>query len=383
MQFEFATAQRILFGLGALKEIGPLAASLGKKPLVVTGASPARADRLLALLTEAGLSAAVFSAAGEPSVNTVRTALAQADAERTDLVVGFGGGSTLDTAKAVAALLANGGDPLEYLEVVGQGRPLIQPSLPLIAIPTTAGTGSEVTRNAVLASPEHQVKVSLRSPLMLPRVALVDPELTYGLPPEITASTGLDALTQLVEPFLCNRPNPLVDGLCRDGIPRVARSLRRACLDGYDAAAREDLALASLEGGMALANARLGAVHGLAAPLGGMFPAPHGATCARLLPRVLETNHRALRERDPSHDALRRMDTLGRFLTGQAPGAAKAIAWVDGLCRDLRIPPLRAYGVTAADIPTLVDRARVASSMQGNPIALTPAELAEILEKAL
>lgn len=383
MPFEFATAQRILFGAGSLKEIGPLAASLGRKPLVVTGASPDRAGRLLALLREAGLPAAVFSAAGEPSVNTVRTALAQADAEGTDLVIGFGGGSAMDTAKAVAALLANGGDPLEYLEVVGQGRPLVKPSVPLVAIPTTAGTGSEATRNAVLASPEHKVKVSLRSPLMLPRVALVDPELTYGLPPEITASTGLDALTQLVEPFLCNRPNPLVDGLCRDGIPRVSRSLRRACLDGYDTAAREDLSLASLEGGMALANARLGAVHGLAASLGGMFPAPHGATCARLLPRVLEVNHRALREREPGSDTQRRMDSLGRLLTGQAPSAAKAIAWVDGLCRDLRIPPLRSYGVTAADIPALVDRARVASSMQGNPVALTPAELSEILEKAL
>jgi alcohol dehydrogenase class IV len=311
-------------------------------------------------------------------VNPVRPALAQADAEKSDLVIGFGGGSALATAKAVAALLANGGDPLEYLEVIGQGRPLVKPSLPLIAVPTTAGTGSEATRNAVLASPEHQVKVSLRSPLMLPRVALVDPELTYGLPPEITASTGLDALTQLVEPFLCNRPNPLVDGLCRDGIPRVARSLRRACLDGYDTAAREDLSLARPRGQAGPGQRPAGAVQAGGAPRRDV-PAPTAPPAPAAAAGAGGQPPRS--GRDPSSDALRRMDALGRLLTSQAPGAAKAIAWVDGLCRDLRIPPLRAYGVTAADIPTLVDRARVASSMQGNPVELTPAELAEILER--
>ena len=210
--------------------------------------------------------------------------------ERCDTVIGFGGGAALDAAKAIAILMTNPGDVTDYLEIIGRGKTLTEPPVPCIAIPTTAGTGSEVTRNSVIASREERVKVSLRSPLMLPKVVVVDPELTYDLPPAITASTGVDALTQLIEPFVCSRANPLTDGLCQEGIERVARSLRRAFESAgrgeapADAAAREDMAVASLFGGLALANAGLGAVHGLAAPLGGMIGAPHGAVCAALLP---------------------------------------------------------------------------------------------------
>ena len=384
MRFEFATANRVLFGPGTLREAGAAAAALGRHALVVAGAHPERAAPLLEILAAAGVGSDCFPVAGEPTTDTVRAGVARAREEGADLVIGFGGGSALDAAKAIAVLLTNRGDPLEYLEVVGRGQPLAEASAPCIAIPTTAGTGTEVTRNAVLASPEHRVKASLRSPTMLPRLAIVDPELTYALPPAVTASTGLDALTQLIEPFVSSRANPLVDALCREGLARAARSLRRAFEEGHDKAAREEMALAALLGGLALANAGLGAVHGFAGPLGGMFPAPHGAVCARLLPLVMEVNVRALQERRPDSPVLRRYDEVGRIPTGRpAAGAGEGAAWVAELVDALSIPPLSAYGMRAADVPALVEKGAAASSMKGNPLPLTPAEMAEVLARAL
>ena len=384
MRFEFATANRIIFGPGAVREAGPLAAELGRRALVVVGRNPHRAEPLLELLRTHGVDSVVFSTPGEPAIQTVMDGAALAVKEHCDLVIAFGGGSAIDTGKAVAALAANGGDIFDHLEIVGRGRPLVRPSLPFIAIPTTAGTGSEATRNAVLASPEHRLKVSLRSPFMLPRLAIVDPELTHDLPPALTASTGLDALTQLIEPFVCTRANPITDALCRDGMTRVARSLRAAFDDGHNTRAREDMALASLFGGVALANAGLGAVHGLAGPIGGILPAPHGAVCAALLPHVVETNLAALRVRQPVGDALGRYEIVARILTGrEAAVADDAVAWLRELTAYFRIPPLRTYGLTAAHTPGLIEKAANASSMKANPIALTPGELADILGRAL
>jgi alcohol dehydrogenase class IV len=272
---------------------------------------------------------------------------------------------------------------LDYLEVIGHGKALAHASAPFIAIPTTAGTGSEVTRNAVLASPEYRVKVSLRSPLMLPMIALVDPALTTDLPPAITASTGLDALTQLIEPYVCSRANPMTDALCIEGIQRAARSLRKAFENGSDLAAREDMAVASLFGGLALANAGLGAVHGFAGPIGGMFPAPHGAICAALLPQVMEANIRALGQRQPHSDALRRYDEVARLLTTRRDArCGDGVEWVRALISDLRIPKLATYGIASAHLPEIVEKAEHASSMKANPIALTKAELQSILEKS-
>ncbi|MBC8446129.1 MAG: iron-containing alcohol dehydrogenase, partial [Chloroflexi bacterium] len=388
MRFEFATATRIIFGAGTLQEIGPLAAEMGSRALVVTGRTPARAAPLLDLLAVQGIEAVTFSVAGEPTTEVARLGTQRAREAGCNLVIGFGGGSALDTGKAIAALLTNGGDPDDYLEVVGQGQPLILPSAPYVAIPTTAGTGAEVTCNAVLLSPEHRVKASLRSPLMLPCLALVDPELTHSMPPQVTASTGLDALTQVMEPYVSNRANPLTDALCREGMRRAARSLRRAyaCGEqgrtkhGDDAAAREDMALTSLFGGLALANARLGAAHGFAGPIGGMFPAPHGAVCASLLPHVMAVNVRALQERSPESEALRRYDEIARFLTGNERATADdGVAWVGELCQALQIPSLASYGVTEEDFPALIEKASVSSSMKGNPIKLTPDEMSEIL----
>lgn len=384
MNFDFAFPQRILFGAGLIRQAGPMARNLGCRALVVTGRDPARAALLLDLLRAEGIAVHVFPVRGEPTTDVVRQGTAQALDFGADFIVGFGGGSPLDTAKAIAVMATNGGDPLDYLEVVGRGQTLAKAALPMLAIPTTAGTGSEVTRNAVLASPEHKVKASLRSPSMIPRAAIVDPELTYGMPPAVTASTGLDALTQLIEPFTCNRTNPLIDGFCRDGIARVARSLRRAWANGHDAAAREDMALASLYSGLALANAGLGVVHGFAGVVGGAFMAPHGAVCAALLPHVMAVNRRVLQERAPDSPLAARYEEVARLLMGDpAASADEGVAWVAQLARDLEVPSLAACGVKGEHVPLIVERAAVASGTKANPIALTSAELAEILQRAL
>ncbi|MBA3533676.1 MAG: iron-containing alcohol dehydrogenase [Ardenticatenales bacterium] len=384
MQFEFASATRILFGPGTLGQVGTLAAEMGKCVLVVTGPGESRAAPLLKLLEAQGLTLARFTMAGEPTIQQVQVGVEQARQAGSQVVIGFGGGSVLDTGKTIAALLTNPGDPLDYLEVIGRGQALSTPSAPYIAIPTTAGTGAEVTRNAVLSSPEHQVKVSLRSPSMLPRLALVDPLLTHSLPPALTASTGLDALTQLIEPFVSNAPNPLTDALCREGIPRTARALPRAYEQGDNAHARQEMALASLLGGLALANARLGAVHGFAGPLGGMFPAPHGALCAALLPHVMATNVRALETRQPGSEPLSRYAEVARLLTSNPQASAQdGVRWIQNLCQQLQVPPLASYGMSEADIPAVVEKASVASSMKGNPLTLSVDELGGILEAAL
>lgn len=379
MQFAFATATRIQFGEGTVLDVPDAARAMGRRALVVTGASRERAAALIA-----ALDAATFSLSGEPSVELVRQAVAHARDSGCDVVIAMGGGSAIDGGKAVAALLGNPGDALDYLEVVGRGEPLRNAAAPFIAIPTTAGTGSEVTMNAVLASPEHRVKASLRSPLMLPKLAVIDPTLTLDLPRALTASTGLDALTQLIEPYVSIRANAMTDLYCVEGIRRAAVALPRLWDQPRDGDARASMAWASLLGGLSLANAGLGAVHGFAAPLGGMFPAPHGAACAAVLPHVMAINIRALRQRAPEIPALARYGEIARLLTGQPHATAEdGAAWTRDLCHRLEIPPLRAYGVGAADIPVLVEKAAKASSMKANPLPLTVDELTEIMQRAL
>jgi alcohol dehydrogenase class IV len=384
MQFEFATAARIVFGWGAAPQIGAAAREFGQRALVVWGCPRSLVESLEGELRAAGVACERLEVPGEPTVDLVRQGTAMARETGCQTVVAIGGGSAIDAGKAIAALLANGGDPLDYLEVIGQGRPLRLPSIPWIAVPTTAGTGAEVTRNAVLASPEHKVKASLRSPLMLARLAVVDPELTLGLPPAVTASTGLDALTQLIEPFVSVRANAMTDMFCREGIRRAARSLERAWRDGSDREARTDMAFASLLGGLALANAGLGAVHGFAAPIGGMFDAPHGAVCAALLPHVMRANIRALRERAADNTALERYAEVARILTGRPDAKPEDGAdWAEGLVQRLGIPALGAYGVRREHMDILVQNAARASSMKGNPVTLSAEELTAILEAAL
>jgi alcohol dehydrogenase class IV len=380
--FEFAKAGRISFGAGKLNSLAEQLKEGVKHLLLVRGRSSDAIPRVREILSARDVQLSEFEVHGEPTVELVR---AGTEAARgCDGLIGLGGGSVLDAGKAIAILATNPGDVLDYLEVIGKGETLTRAPLPYVAIPTTAGTGTEVTRNAVIESPAHGVKVSLRSPLMLPGLALVDPELTYSLPPAVTASTGLDALTQLIEPFVSVKANPMTDAICREGIRHAARALRQAYENGGDQEARERMSLASLFGGLALANAALGAVHGFAGPLGGMLHAPHGALCARLLPLVMEANLKALREREPGHPTLRRYTEIAQILTTDPDATASdGVTWVSELVRDLNIPSLSTYGLGREHFPEVVEKTLKASSTKGNPVLLTEAELTGILEKAL
>lgn len=379
--FEFATAARVLFGPGRAAELPALVDGLGSRALVCTGARPERHEGLIQSLP---MPFDVFTVTGEPTVQTARAAVEVGRARGADLVIAIGGGSALDLGKAAAMLLGNGGDPLDYLEVIGRGQPIMAPSAPFIAVPTTAGTGAEVSANAVLASPEHRRKASLRSQFMLPRVALVDPLLTLGCPPAVTAASGLDALTQCLEPFVCPQASPLTDGLAREGLRRAGTSLRTAFQDGSDITARTDMAACSLLGGMALANAKLGAVHGFAGVIGGMVDVPHGAVCAALLAAVLEVNVRALGVREPTGPELSRYAEAARLLTERPDATVEdGVEWVRQTVQMLGVPGLATFGVPQEDFDEIVDNARTASSMRGNPVTLTDHELHEVLALSL
>jgi alcohol dehydrogenase class IV len=384
MEFEFATAARILFRSGAAEELPRIAREFGTRALVVTGKNPGRLAQLTRRLETAGLVCSLFSAGGEPTLDTVRRGVEKAR-QNCDLVIGIGGGSAIDAAKAIAALTTNSGEPLDYLEVIGKGQSLEKPPLPFIAVPTTAGAGAEVTRNAVLGAPEHGVKASLRSPFLLAKVAVVDPELTFDLPAAITANTGLDTLTQLIEPYVSLRANVFTDQFCREGLARVSQSLIKAYRQGHDRAARESMSFASLLSGLALANAGLGVVHGFAAPLGGMLQdAPHGALCAAVLPHGMTVNIRALRKRGDNHAALERYRDAARILSGDSHAEAEyGAAWVTNLCARMQVPPLATYGLERDRIPALVEKAAKANSMKSNPVQLTADELIEVATLAL
>jgi alcohol dehydrogenase class IV len=384
--FEFATADRIIFGAGKLNGLAEQLKGRAKRLLLVCGNSSDAIPRVREILSAQGIPFDEFHVHGEPTVDTASEGVLIALEHGADMVIGLGGGSVLDAGKAISALATNRGDIFDYLEVVGKGQPLTNTPLPYIAIPTTAGTGTEVTRNAVLESPSHGVKVSLRSPMMLPSIALVDPELTYSLPPEITASSGLDALTQLIEPFVSVKANPMTDAICREGIRHAVGSLRQAFYNGADSkgSAREGMSLASLCGGLAMANAALGAVHGFAGPLGGMLHAPHGAICARLLPLVMEANFKALESRQTVHVAIEKYVEVAQIVTGNKNASAQdGVKWVSDLVSELNIPPLSAHGMNESQIPEAAEKTLNASSFKGNPIALNEGELREILLKAM
>jgi alcohol dehydrogenase class IV len=374
MNFEFATAGRIIFGNGQIKQLPDLARAHGSSALVVVGKQSERTDLIRRMLGARGISVTTFNVPHEPTLELVSDGSAQALHGRCEMVIAIGGGSVIDAGKAIAALATNRQGPLDYLEVIGNGQPLEAKPLPMIAVPTTAGSGAEVTRNAVLTSTEHKNKVSLRHAWMLPSVALVDPELTHSMPPSVTAATGMDALSQLIEPFVSTKANPMTDAICREGLDLVARSLRLAFHDGKNAQARADMALAGLFGGLALANSGLGAVHGFAAPFGAIFNAPHGAVCAALLGPVMRANLTA----SP------RFEEVARRLTGCSTAKAEdGVEWVEKLTKELNIPGLASYGLREEHFAELIVKAKNASSMRANPVVLNDEELAEILHCAL
>jgi len=381
VSFEFATAGRIMVGPGRAEELPGVLAGLGSRVLVVTGADPARHNTLLASLDRV---AAVFPVAAEPTVELVRAAVAVARAQGADVIAAIGGGSVIDTGKAVAMLLGNGGDPLDYLEVVGSGQAITRPAVPCVAVPTTAGTGAEVTANAVLAVPSQRVKASLRSPLMIPRVALVDALLTVSCPPPVTAASGLDALTQCLEPFVSVQATPLTDGLAREGLRRAGTGLRAAYANGEDLAARADMAMCSLLGGISLANAKLGAVHGLAGVIGGTADVPHGLACAALLAPVIEANVRAARSSPPGADVLDRYTEAAGLLTRQSDASVEdGLSWIRETLTLLQVPGLAAFGLGPQQADDIAANALVSSSMKGNPVPLSHADLKAIVPQAI
>jgi len=383
LRFEFSTATRIIFGEGTIRKAAPIADSFGKTALVVTGHNQERVERLLDSLKGQGIDCHLFSITSEPTIEMIQKGSTEAKRAECDMVIAMGGGSVVDGGKAIAAYLTNPGNIYDYLEVVGKGNALINVPATFIAIPTTAGTGAEVTANAVLQSVVHGVKISLRSSMLLPKVAIVDPLLSLSMPPDLTAATGMDALTQLIEAFISPMGNPMTDTLCREGIQRVAHSIITAFKKGDHIKSRSDMALAALFSGVALANAKLGAVHGIAGPLGGMIKIPHGVICARLLPLVMNANLKALSERRPDAIALDRLKEIAILLTGNKKASAKeGIVWLENICRQMDIPKLSQFGVTQDLISELVPKAQKASSMKGNPIKLTIRELTELIKSA-
>ncbi len=379
--FAIARLPRIEFGAGSAARIPAIAATYGRRLLLVTGersfaASPA-GERLFADLKAQGSSWAHVKVAGEPSPQFVDETVARLRGETFDAVLGIGGGSALDAAKAIAGLLKPGNSVMDHLEGVGPEKPYVGPATPFIAVPTTAGTGSEATKNAVLSAPGPQgFKKSFRDDKLVAEWAVVDPDLLATCPPELIAADGMDAFTQLLESFVSTRANPMTDALARSGLAAAADSLL-PLYGNQTAEARAKMAYASLISGICLAQTGLGAVHGLAAPLGAFFPIPHGVACGTLLAAATEVNLAALRRRASDSPALAKYEEVRRML-----GASELPAMLAGWTQRLSLPKLSAYGVTAADVPRLVANSR-GSSMKTNPVVLDDGEVARILEARL
>lgn len=409
MTFEFDSVGRIIFGCGQFAKSGELAADLliQHDPAAPLGESPSHSsgvlvvyngcrdgdggasDKLAVQLDGRGLRPCLQRQHGEPAVDDVERILDAARSAGCRLVIGLGGGSAIDAAKAVAGLLTNGGQCLDYMEVVGRGQKLSRPACPWIAIPTTAGTGAEATRNAVVAYPPRKFKASLRSHLLLPAIALVDPELTVSAPPAVTAASGMDALCQLIESYTSRNANPMTDGLAIRGIALAGASLPTACRDGKDIAARTDMSMAALLSGITLTNAGLGAVHGLAAPLGANFPIPHGVVCAALLGGVVEMNLRSLGDQSPEHPAIARYAAAARAIGAAGPldddrSAADALGpFLRRLRSELSIPPLGSFGLGESDVASMAELASASSSIKANPVTLTTEQLQQVLRQAM
>jgi len=387
--FEFCGVGRIIFGRGKFAMAGELAAGLGRAALVIYNGGGAN-EHLIDQVTKAGVAVFLWRQRGEPIVAQIDEAVEEARRQHCDSIIGLGGGSAIDAAKAVAGLLTNGGSAIDYMEVVGKGKKIARPAAPWMAIPTTAGTGAEATRNAVIGLPEKRFKASIRSELLLPRIALIDPCLGATVSPEVTAGSGMDALCQLIESYTSTGASPMTDALALQGIPIASRCLPKAYHDGADLDAREGMALAALLSGITLTNAGLGAVHGFAAPLGANFPAPHGIVCAALLPKIVAANIKTLRSQDPAEASrgLTRYANIGRKLLGnesiEDDEAIDACVHITSdLACELKIPRLNRFGIESGDVTEMVALARKASSMRFNPVVLSDVSLAGALNSAI
>lgn len=378
--FSIVTPGQILFGRGEAGRAPARIAAHGARGVLVHGRDPARALWLLEALRAAGCEVLALACAGEPTLAMLQAATDQARAFRPDWVAGLGGGAPLDLAKAVAALVPAPGNAMDHLEVVGRGLPLVAAPLPFIALPTTAGTGAEVTRNAVIGLPEHGRKVSLRDVRMLARLAIIDPELTDACPRAVTLGSGLDAMAQVIEPYVSIRATPFTDALVRPAMGRGLAALIRLMGPAPDPVARDEMAWVSLCGGLALANGGLGAVHGLAGPVGGVTGAAHGAICGALLGPVLALN--AARAMPGSVAAARLAEVLEVIGTGLGVAAQDAPQQLARWAAGAGLPGLVAQGLRPDQHVGVAEAALASSSMQGNPVALSVADLIGVLAAA-
>ncbi|MGR3497267.1 MAG: iron-containing alcohol dehydrogenase [Limimaricola soesokkakensis] len=376
--FEILTAGRVVYGRGRAEAAGAAVRAWGARVILLRGSHPA-ADRLAAELRAEGATVEEIRQKGEPLIDDLDAAVARGRALRAEAVVALGGGSVIDMGKAVAALIPAARTAMSYLEVVGEGRALDAAPLPFVALPTTAGTGAEVTKNAVIGVPSHGRKVSLRADRMLADLAIIDPSLTDNTPRSVTLASGLDAVTQVIEPYLSCRATPFTDALCRDAIPRGLAALTRL-MQAEDEGARDDLALTSLFGGLALANAGLGAVHGFAGVLGGQTGSPHGALCGRLLPGVLRANVHAVEKQ--GGEITRHREVAG-WIAAALGVTTDPLDALEARITEWGLPRLSEMGVAAGEIPQLAKASRDSSSMRGNPVDLSQEALETVLRESL
>jgi alcohol dehydrogenase class IV len=382
-EFEFISPTRIIFGKGSFRKCGVLARELGNNALVITGSGKVSVDGLRNLLRAEGIKWTEYRVKDEPNIGIILDGIRIAKDAKCDHVICLGGGSVMDAGKAIAAMMTNPGNLMDYLEVVGKGNSVNIQGLPVINIPTTAGTGSEITRNSVILVPEGKVKVSMRGKGMVAAIALIDPELTYRLSPETTATTGMDALTQVIEAYMSNSANPISDAYAIEGIRRGAESVLKAFQHGRDEEARENMVLTALFSGIALSQAGLGAVHGFAGVIGGLTDAPHGAICACLLSSVLRANFEEINKKIDDNDSLIRFSKISQILTGtSAASPQSAIQWIRDLCKKLEIKGLSSLGVKMEDFDSIVQKAVVSSSMKKNPVILSEDALHRILNES-
>ncbi len=389
LRFDFLANPRVVFGWGRRAEAGRLARTLGRRAFLVTGSNTLQRqgviDEIVATIREAGVELVPLAVSSrEPEVGDVDAAVGSLlahEPQSGDFLIAIGGGSAIDLAKAVAAMATNrqGNSVADYLEGVGKGLQIESPPLPMLAMPTTAGTGSEATKNAVISSTNPPYKKSLRSELMIPRVVLIDPELTVGLPPQVTAHTGMDAITQLIESYLSRRAQPIPQALALDGLARALPAIETAASDGNNRLAREAMAYAAYLSGMALANSGLGLAHGVAAALGIRRGVAHGLACAVMLPAALRVN------KDVKRTEIARLWSLvdRQSRLTEADAAERFIQHIEAIARNIGIPTrLAALGVERSAIPALVKSSR-GNSMDGNPRGVSDEELTTLLEQML